>query len=229
MIYNLETIDVTINKIIRDLGLGQSEIPHYDFIEWCAEALQHIGAYTQYVEKESHILISDYKGLLPCDLHKVIRIKRGLEIKPCHTGGYYGGSLQGTLAEIGVVWEDIPAYERFNVINTAGLSRVDNTSPLDAITNRLQHNGNLIGSPKSNSFSNLDYNINFNQITTAYRDGVIEVQYLALPVDDSIFTIEKDDRGRSVLDFIDNIKSDINGGWLWCDQCYHSKNEEGVA
>ena len=51
----------------------------------------------------------------------------------------------------------------------------------------------------------------------------------ALPVDDSIFTIEKDDRGRSVLDFIDNIRSDINNGWLWCDQCYHSKNEEGVA
>jgi len=194
MIYNLTTVDTVINKIIRDLGLGQEEIPHLDFIEWIAEALSHIGSYNQFVEKEAHIVIENYEGLLPCDLWQVIRLKRGLEIKPDGSGGYYGGSLQGLLANIGVEWESIPAYERFNIVNTAGLSRIDaSTNPLDAISNRLQYNGNLIGNPVSNSHTGLDFNINFNRVTTSFHTGVIELQYMAMPVDDRGWPLVPDD------------------------------------
>lgn len=82
MIYQLTSINVVIAKIIRDLGLNQSneEIPVNDFIEWCAEALLHVGAYAQFQEKIVEINISDYKSKLPCDFYKMIDI--------CG-GGYY--------------------------------------------------------------------------------------------------------------------------------------------
>lgn len=75
MIYKLEKVDVVINKIIRDLGLGASEIPVDDFIEWIADALQHIGAYAQFEEKWANIDIVSFEGDLPCDFYKLIEVK----------------------------------------------------------------------------------------------------------------------------------------------------------
>lgn len=75
MIYKLEKIDVVINKIITDLGLGSSEIPEVDFINWIADGLQHIGAYAQFEELPGRIEITDYEGYLPCDFYKLIEVK----------------------------------------------------------------------------------------------------------------------------------------------------------
>lgn len=58
-----------ILKIVRDLDMGDKAIPWQDFIEWIAEAMQHIGAYAQYVEKEADIEIDNYQGSLPCDFY----------------------------------------------------------------------------------------------------------------------------------------------------------------
>ena len=80
MIYKLETIDRVINKIIRDLGLGQDEIPYYDFIEWIADALEHIGSYYQFTEKECNLIVSDYTAMLPCDFYKMIKMKQSHDI-----------------------------------------------------------------------------------------------------------------------------------------------------
>lgn len=81
MINQLTSINVVIAKIIRDLGLNQSneEIPVNDIIEWCAEALLHVGAYAQFKEKVVELTIEDYKSKLPCDFYKIIDI----------CGGYY--------------------------------------------------------------------------------------------------------------------------------------------
>ena len=64
MIYNMEKIDVVIAKVVSDLGLGQDDIPYADFVEWMASALQHIGAYPQYQQKECVIPIENHEGLL---------------------------------------------------------------------------------------------------------------------------------------------------------------------
>jgi hypothetical protein len=67
MINKFKSIDNTIRKIVVDLGLGDREIPYTDFIEWIAEALRHIGAYTQFEQKVGEIEIENFKGKLPCD------------------------------------------------------------------------------------------------------------------------------------------------------------------
>lgn len=67
----LTSVKTIILKVIRDLGLGNREIPWQDLVEWCAEGLQHIGAYSQYVEREADIVISNFSGKLPKDFYSM--------------------------------------------------------------------------------------------------------------------------------------------------------------
>lgn len=63
--------------------------------------------------------------------------------------------------------------------------------------NRPSNNKSLLGTTQkdisANSFSNSDYNINHNVITTAFETGNITIQYLALPVDNSGLPLVPDD------------------------------------
>ncbi len=86
----LTSVKTVILKVIRDLGLGSKEIPWQDLVEWCAEGLQHIGAYSQYEEKVAHIAIHNHTGKLPCDYyrarantfpHKIV--KDGIQVAFC--------------------------------------------------------------------------------------------------------------------------------------------------
>lgn len=192
MIHNLNTLDRVIDKVLRDLGLGQDEVPYQDFIEWIADALEHIGAYYQLEEKSCNILIEDYHGMLPCDFYKPIRFVYGCSISPGE-GGFYGNTLVNTLNKAGVDYESLPAYERFKIIPVAGISNPINNIDASQVADRLQFNKNLIGDPTLSSFTTMDWNINFNKITTAFRYGVIQIQYLAFAVDDRGYPLVPDD------------------------------------
>ena len=188
MIYNLEKIEVVVNKIIRDLGLGKDEIPWQDLIEWIAEGLQQIGAYSQLQQKEDIVIINDYVGFLPCDVYKVIRLLNGTRfIEP--TSGFYGGTFVGAMSKLGISFNDLSGKVQIELMQGKGLS---SESKFKQFSSQLSYNGNLIGNPTTNSFTSLDYNLNFNKITTAYQYGVIEVQYLALPLDDRGFPLVPD-------------------------------------
>ena len=193
MINNLNSVDRIINKIIVDLGLGHSEIPHNSFIEWIADALEHIGSYYQFEEKECNILIEDFHGILPCDFYKPIRFKEGCSVR-AGEGGFYGGSLQSLLNKAGVDYESLPAYERFSVIPVAGLSTPNKGSSLvDTVTGRLNFNKNLIGGASASKLTDSDYNVNFNKITAGFQFGIINLQYLAIPTDDRGYPLVPDD------------------------------------
>ena len=193
MINNLEKVNVVIDKVIRDLGLGHNEIPYGDFIEWVGEALMDIGSYYQFVEKETMILKENHEGTLPCDLHKVKRLKRGTNICRDSSGGFWGGTLQGLLSDLGVNFEELNCSQRYTVVNSVDSYRkADN--PYDAVTNRLQYNSNLVGNTKSNKVTNLDFNVNFDKITTSFESGVIELQYLAMPTDENGYPLVPDNQ-----------------------------------
>ena len=195
MIYNMEKIDRVISKVVTDLGMGQNDIPFGDFVEWIADALQHIGAYPQFVEKECIISINDYEGLLPCDVYKVIRMKAGLPVDNAHgDGGFYGETLVNFLNKAGVDYESLNGYERYKIIPVAGISKIDyNINSLDTLANKLGYNGNLIGSIPGNRHGGMDYNVNFNKITTGFKTGFIEIQYLSFPVDERGWPLVPDD------------------------------------
>lgn len=46
------------------------------------------------------------------------------------------------------------------------------------------YNTNLIGDVEKNKFTNYDFKVDLNQITTAHRNCTVKIQYLAIPVDD---------------------------------------------
>lgn len=191
MIHNLNSIDRVINKVITDLGIGQGEVPYQSFIEWSADALEHIGSYYQFEEKSCNIMIEDHTGMLPCDFHKPIRFEAGCSIEPGHTG-FFGGSMQSMLSSCGVEWKSLPAYERFHILPVQGLQRTDLNIPYQ-IVDSLQRNNDLIGNVSTSKFTDMDYNINFNKVTTAFRYGVIQLKYLAMPVDERGFPLVPDD------------------------------------
>jgi hypothetical protein len=188
MIYNLESIDRTINRIIRDLGLGKEEIPYQDFIEWSADALEDIGSYYQFREKECLITIDDHRGLLPCDFMHSVRFREGCIIEP-KGYGFWGGTLPEALNNACVDYECLNAYERF-VIIPQGHNQVSH-GPKQPKT--LQFNKNLMGNVDVNKITSMDWNLNNNVITAAFRYGIIRVQYLAMPIDDRGFPLVPDD------------------------------------
>jgi hypothetical protein len=73
-ILNYISIKQVISKIYRDLNIEQEE-RWVDIVEWCAEALQKIGAHPQYIERMEKIPVENYRATLPCDIHKIIQIE----------------------------------------------------------------------------------------------------------------------------------------------------------
>jgi len=189
MIYKMETLDRVIDKIVRDLGL-QDDIPFGDFVEWFADALLHIGSYPQFEEKSCAIIIDDYEGMLPSDLYKVIRVLKGSSFSQSVSGGFYDGTFMKALTPEQI--KSLDPYDKYKNL-VAGISKIDNNLNYRDLLNILSYNGNLIGNPENTKFTEGDYNINFNKVTTGFRYGIIELQYLAFPVDERGWPLVPDD------------------------------------
>jgi hypothetical protein len=195
MIYNMEKIDRVISKIVTDLGLGQNDIPFGDFVEWMADALQHIGAYPQFIEKSGLVMITDYTGVLPCDVYKVIQMNKSMSVDcdSSTTGGLYSDTLINLLNDGGVDYESLDGYQRYKIIAVPGLSKVSDINTIDGLSNKLNYNGNLIGKVTDHRHTSNDFNINFNKITTGFKNGFIEIQYLSFPTDERGWPLVPDD------------------------------------
>jgi uncharacterized protein YerC len=147
-IYNLISIKEIIRRIVSDTGMSDTDVPWADFIEWIADGLLHIGAYSQFKEKTTDLQVENYRATLPCDFYK--------EIRMLHNGYYdkpYG-----------------------NLIAPEGVSEATRSQVINSIKS-----------------STSDYNINGNVITTSYSSGTINLQYLAMPVDEEGFPMIPDD------------------------------------
>lgn len=66
MIYKFKSSKSIIAKLYRDLGTN-TEINESDVIEWIAEAMSRIGAYSQYLDKSIVLEVTNHRVILPCD------------------------------------------------------------------------------------------------------------------------------------------------------------------
>lgn len=73
MISGYVSIKQVISKIYRDLGINE-EIPEINIVEWIAEALNMIGAYSQYDEISDCLELTNGKAKLPCDFYRLVSI-----------------------------------------------------------------------------------------------------------------------------------------------------------
>lgn len=74
MIVGYNSIRTVISKIYRDLNINE-EIPESSIVEWCAEALNMIGAYSQYNEVSDCFELKGGKAKLPCDFYKLVDVR----------------------------------------------------------------------------------------------------------------------------------------------------------
>tara|TARA_R110002020_G_scaffold400657_2_gene611013 strand:+ start:611 stop:1462 length:852 start_codon:yes stop_codon:yes gene_type:complete len=181
MIYRTESIFVTIDKIVRDLDLGSNEIPENDMIEWCMDALEHIGAYTQLEKKGCNLAVIDHVAQLPCDLHEVRSFDRAVEVKLKNDYRFYAGTYQQALADAEQDWSEMPPYEKYKDL-IAGITRPSNYHDRDRPYNGLTRNEDMFS--LNDNFSDSDYVIKHNSIMTSFKEGVIYLRYLAFPVDE---------------------------------------------
>jgi len=78
------SIDRVIENVIRDTGFAD-EVDFVEIIEWAYRAMELIGAPQIYITKvtdgnknDNHpdpIVVTDYRGELPCDIHRIIQIR----------------------------------------------------------------------------------------------------------------------------------------------------------
>jgi hypothetical protein len=107
MEFRLKEVESIISKIVRDLGIGDKEIPYQDYIEWIYEGLQMIGAYSQYKEKIGKIKIEGYQGKLPSDYFSMMA-NPGLKYKLSHDTIY----VEAKEGEVSINYLALPVDER---------------------------------------------------------------------------------------------------------------------
>lgn len=73
MISGYKNIKEVVAKLYRDLGINE-EIPFNSIVEWIAESLNLIGAYSQYEEISDCIELTNGKAKLPCNFYKLVSI-----------------------------------------------------------------------------------------------------------------------------------------------------------
>lgn len=71
MITGFKSIKVIIAGLYRDLGYN-TEINFGDCVEWCADGLSMIGAYSQFTDKNECLEVCNHQVLLPCDFYRII-------------------------------------------------------------------------------------------------------------------------------------------------------------
>lgn len=195
MINKLTSINSLLSKVVRDLGLGDNEVPWQDMIEWVAEGLEHIGCYYQFQEKEGVIIIEDHKGLLPCDFHKSIRFLQGCSMNGLYNAGPLWSQVGHALDRCGLRDTNsknpcvIDALS-FQKLQLAQYSKVFNTG---SFYNGLQYSQSLMDkgityTPSGSS----DYAINLDTVTASFRYGYIKLRYLAFPVDENGYPLVPD-------------------------------------
>lgn len=74
MITKLTSVKTVIAKIIADLDLKEDDTRITDIREWAGEAIEKIGAVTQFTKKVEDIELHDHQAPLPCDLHQLHQV-----------------------------------------------------------------------------------------------------------------------------------------------------------
>jgi len=184
MIYKLTSINVVINKIIRDLGLEDQEIPFHNYVEWIAEALEHIGNYAQFTEKETTLTVENYIAKFPCDYHQLIQLKNPISMTANLGSGFKGSIVGKALDSLSLRdGKECPVItpEAFRIMQMSVGYKGHNQ-----LENQLRSNEGLISEVSIDtdvSIGPLDYNIQHGHVRTSFQEGFIVMKYLAMPMD----------------------------------------------
>jgi len=215
MIYKNVSVKRVIAKVFADMDLQEGSHKISDMIEWAADAVERIGAFSSFVTKVAGmdgnppLELKDYQTQLPPDFHRLIQI----EYSPSPTGPFYPmryatGSYAGfneitksdskvssnVVAESDLVKLAMDLYQ----LDYEAALRLINEDPhvREQLTGILA--STTIGGVSSpdmaiNSTNDYTYVVVGNYIKTNTKDGYLLVSYQAVPTDDEGYPLIPDD------------------------------------
>jgi hypothetical protein len=85
MLYKNTSVKFIVEKLYRDFA-HQEELDLWDLVEWAGEALEFIGAGSQFENFYQDLQIKNHRALLPCNFHSLLGIShKGLPL-PINAG-----------------------------------------------------------------------------------------------------------------------------------------------
>ena len=204
-VYKTISSKAIIRKIFRDLRPSNDNWIE-DGIEWIGEALEHIGAAPQLVQKQCVLTVSNHKVLLPSDLYYINQVAVNNSI-PLSTSG----ELTTLLAKI----KDLK--EQIIIAQAAGLEYTSTAKVLNEISSRmvilenvyfdnsnqlhaLQYGASTFhksmhctGCANENAVYSDTYIIDGGYIKTSFITGKICLSYMAFPTDAECYPLVPDD------------------------------------
>ena len=193
-IYKTISSKAVIRKIFRDLKPSKDNWID-DAIEWMGEALEHIGASSQLLQKQCVLTITDHKVLLPTDLYYINQVAVNNNV------------TLGTSSEVDTLTEKIKQAQ------DDGLEYSDTASVLHQINSRLVIVENIYfknetelqplqygastfhksmhctGCVNENTHYEETYIIDNGYIKTSFVSGKICLSYMAFPTDEECYPL----------------------------------------
>lgn len=178
-----------IRNVLRDNKYSSLELNWTDGIEWCAEALDLIGAKLAYQPKLACITIDSFRGELPCDLHEITQIagltpenvqfqmkKTTDNFHPVFKNPTLTTDDTNTINYIAPITTDADGNPAFN-FNSGGSFTI---------------NKQFVGGTNDNCIEGT-YSLNDNYIFTSFKDtNKILISYSAFPIDEEGYPLIPD-------------------------------------
>jgi len=218
MIYKYTSVKRVLSKVFTDLDLKEGTHRISDWVEWCGEALEKIGAFPQFVNKVAGknglplLEISNYQAALPFDFHRLVQ----LAYAPQENGPYYDmrsatGSFDREINDPTVSSStDVELIASTNSLVTLAMSMYDETylEALNRINTEPATRSLLSGlltsstvTAPGSALSNTDdytYIITGNWIKCNVETGYLMLAYQAIPTDAEGYPLVPD--SQSFLD-----------------------------
>ena len=219
-VYNYISSKEILAKIYDDLDFSNENVRIAQIITWIGEALGKIGAYPYYKNRVTGIedtagtpdilVISNYRALLPCDLHSIIQ----LAVSTSSTGNYIPARIATGSFEIskgtvqtgvssGVEDQTFPVddYTKiefisdiFNESYQDAVTRLNSDPNINTILDQVFLNDNsVIGDSTLTEEDDITYTINPPYIDINLKTGYAMLAYKAVPLDSEGFPLVPDD------------------------------------
>lgn len=182
-----------IRQCFRDKRYSY-ELPWMDALEWSVEAIRLIGAPLALSPKQARITISNYRGMLPCDVDHITQ-----------AAGSFGGCIPFPMTTSTNTFQPVfTCDEQINseLLGDTDITSTNNTVPIgeDISGNPVYtfQNGNMSMPESTTDTSNrarvndATYSLNDNFIFPNFEEGYIFIAYKGLPVDKDGFPLIPD-------------------------------------
>lgn len=174
MVYSYIPLDRILSKLYRDLGAD--DLQEMDVIEWCGEALDHIGVITMYEKIISICDVKNHSCPLPIGLHTIVQVAVNNGIR---------FNLEYTLKAIGKA--EVSNDSIFYPFTNLDYSSIEYFANRFIALRLANHNlfGSLVLMEDENTMFNGDeYSVVDNMLRFSFKEGQILVVHYRQPLDE---------------------------------------------